>query len=94
MYRTQRNQTNEFYQNPQCQILSNNIIYQPQPIISNNQYDLVPQPQQPFIVPFEGNKLEIPFLTTKNEYCGFIFIIVSVILTFLLVLSIENIFVL
>ena len=83
-------QPNQFYQNPQNQIPNNNAIYQQQ-IIPNNQYNLVSQ--EPLDIPFEGNKLEIPFEKTQKKYCFYIFMFISIILNFLpIIVLIQNIY--
>ena len=81
---------NQFYQSPQAQTPNNNVGYQqPQQIIpNNNQYDLA---QQPLIIPFEGNQLEIPF---KKNYIFISYMIISSILIYIpVMLSFKTIFV-
>ena len=80
---------NQFYQNPQNQTPDNNEIYQQQQQIiqNNNQYELA---QQPLIVPYEGNKLEIPF---HKNYIFFSYMIISSLLIYLPVISVLTIFV-
>ena len=80
---------NQFYQNPQNQTPNKNIVYQQQQqlIPSYNQYDLA---QQPLSIPFEGNKVEIPF---QKSYVFFSFLIISSILCYLAAISIKTIFV-
>ena len=83
-------QPNQFYQNPQNQIPNNNTLYQQQ-IIPNNQYNLFSQ--EPLDIPFEGNKLEIPFEKTQKKYCFYIFMFISIILNFLpIIVLIQNIY--
>ena len=82
-------QSNQFYPNPQYQSQNNNnnLIYQPQ-IAPNNHYNVVPQ--DPLIVPFEGNKIEIPFEKKGEFYCFWITMFISTILA--IIPSIKNIF--
>ena len=92
----QSNQPNQFYPNPQYQNPNNNIIYQPQ-IAPSNHYNVVPQ--EPLMIPFEGNKIEIPFERKGQFYCFWTTMIISTILAIIpsiisiftpIVLIIEN----